>query len=278
MSQKSVILQLVQDGATRKEIRKSTGFPAPSIRRVLRELRLESKIPDHTMTKDLAMQIIVSLSKPLKLPCPAYSIPANMCITGQKLAKVKGSICEGCYCLKKRGGFYNKRPVVISALERRAEAIHNPKWAQAMAFVINDKQMPFFRWHDSGDLQSVEHMEKIAQICKLTPKTKHWLPTREYGIMETFWIKNGCVPISKLIPNLSVRLSATMINGQPPMELAAKLGCQCSGVADNSYTCPSHLYQIQDRHGENKVITSDNCGPCRSCWSQDVMCIIYRKH
>ena len=47
-----------------------------------------------------AVKITHTLSKPGKMPGPAYSISAKNCITGAKLAKVPGSVCAGCYALK----------------------------------------------------------------------------------------------------------------------------------------------------------------------------------
>ena len=45
-------------------------------------------------------QIIISLSKPAKMPGYAYGLPAWECKTGAKLVKVPGSVCAGCYALK----------------------------------------------------------------------------------------------------------------------------------------------------------------------------------
>ena len=56
------------------------------------------------------------------------------------------------------------------------DSLDHPQWVQAMVVLI-DKQ-PWFRWHDSGDIQSLEHLEKIFEVCRLTPETSHWLPTR----------------------------------------------------------------------------------------------------
>ena len=47
-----------------------------------------------------AKEITGGLSNPSKMPGKAYSIPASRCNVGSRLAKVKGSVCEGCYALK----------------------------------------------------------------------------------------------------------------------------------------------------------------------------------
>ncbi len=65
----------------------------------------------------------------------------------------------------------------------------------------------FHRWHDSGDLQSVEHLEKIIEVCRRTPQIQHWLPTRELAILR------ACR--ERIPANLTIRVSATMIDGLP---------------------------------------------------------------
>jgi hypothetical protein len=69
--------------------------------------------------------------------------------------------------------------VVQAAQYRPLAAIKNPLWVEAMATLINSKKSKWFRWHDSGDVQDVGHLFKIFEVCKLTPDTSHWLPTRE---------------------------------------------------------------------------------------------------
>ena len=56
-----------------------------------------------------ANKIIVSLSKPEKMPGFAYGLPAWECKTGGKLVKVPGSVCFGCYAMK---GNYTRFPEI----------------------------------------------------------------------------------------------------------------------------------------------------------------------
>ena len=84
------------------------------------------------MLKKELEKIVGGLSKPSKMPGPAYNLPAYKCITGQKLAQVKGSVCYGCYALK---GRYRFKPVK-NAMERRLEALQHPGWVDAMIQLI----------------------------------------------------------------------------------------------------------------------------------------------
>ena len=130
------------------------------------------------MLKKEAERITGGLSLPSKMPGPAYNLPAQACITGAKLVKIPGSVCAGCYALKGRYNFRNVR----LALARRLESLKHPQWVFAMTVLIKGEEV--FRWHDSGDLQSVQHLKNIFEVCNKTPETSHWLPTREAKFLK----------------------------------------------------------------------------------------------
>lgn len=208
------------------------------------------------MDKKIAVEIVGALSNPSKMPCYGFSIPAQKCITGMKLRSVENSVCSKCYALKGRYIFTN----VKNALMRRFNNLENPRWVEAMAFLINNvEKSGFFRWHDSGDIQSVAHLSRIVEVCKLTPSVKHWLPTREYGIVSQFLQANS------FPKNLVVRLSAYMLEGQPPISLANKLGLTTSGVSKTGFTCPAPKQ-------------NNACVNCRACWNPNVENINYKQH
>jgi len=71
------------------------------------------------MLKKEATQITGGLSAPNKMPGPSINLPAVACITGAKLAKVRGSTCSGCYALKGRYRF----PNVKEAMNRRLASL-----------------------------------------------------------------------------------------------------------------------------------------------------------
>ena len=149
-------------------------------------------------------QITGTLSKPSKMPGWAYGIPAKECKVGSKLAKIPGTVCHGCYALK---GCY-VFPNVQAAQYKRLKAIDDPRWTQAMAAQILRHKSKWFRWHDSGDIQSLDHLKKIFAVCLLTPDVNHWMPTREAGILAQ-------VTLEEVPTNLIIRLSATKVDGSP---------------------------------------------------------------
>ena len=195
-------------------------------------------------------------SRPSKMPCPAYSIPASLCKTGGKLRGVKDSVCSKCYALKGRYVF----PSVRNALAKRLKALRSPLWADAMAFMINAEGNRYFRWHDSGDIQNVNHLKQIVRVCELTPEVKHWLPTREYQIVAKFKEVGGVIP-----ENLTIRLSAHMIDGSTPDAIAEKLGCVVSSVVTTGSNCPSSSQ-------------GNACVNCRKCWDKTESLVSYAKH
>jgi hypothetical protein len=194
-----------------------------------------------------AWALIGGLSKPSKMPGWSIGIPAKECKTGKKLRQIKNSVCEGCYALK---GCYVFK-VVQEAQYKRLEAIQHPDWVLAMATLINSKKPDVFRWHDSGDVQDVDHLEKIFEVCRLTPTKRHWMPTREA------WIKDH---MHKAPANLVVRFSSPMIDQGP-----VKSWANTSTVSTKSRSCPA-----PDNNNE--------CGSCRACWDPLVKNIEYGKH
>jgi len=207
-----------------------------------------------------AKDIAGSLGKPSKMPGTSYGISAHACITGAKLAQIKGSTCEGCYALK---GNYQYQSVAAAHAKRLA-GIMDPRWVAAMVRMLQNKHKsgklpPYHRWHDSGDIQSKEHLARICQIAAATPELMHWLPTREIKILADYVGGGGVVP-----DNLTIRVSATMVDGN-----ATRTWPTTSGVHHNEApkgeVCPAPTQ-------------GNACGACRKCWDKSVPHVTYHKH
>jgi hypothetical protein len=194
-----------------------------------------------------ALQIIGGLSNTKKMDCFSYGLPALECKTGSKLRLVPGSTCYNCYALK---GCY-VFPVVKEAQYRRLQATKGPQWVQAMAVAINSKRSDWFRWHDSGDVQDLDHLNKIFEVCELTPSKRHWLPTREA------WIRDHAKRFPK---NLIVRLSMPMVDQTP-----AGSWSNTSTVVTAGASCPAPLQ-------------GGKCNDCRNCWNKKISNVSYGKH
>ena len=200
------------------------------------------------MLKKEAKEITGGLTYTTKMPGPSYNTPASRCLTGAKLRNVKNSVCSSCYALK---GNYKRFPKVEEALERRFQSLGHVSWVTAMATLI--KGHKFFRWHDAGDLQSMQHLENIFEVCRLTPDTQHWMPTREARFLSL--MDPDIVP-----SNLIIRMSSHMIDQKP-----VKFWPWTSTVTTGDASCPA------PKQG-------NTCGSCRACWSRDVKTVSYGKH
>ena len=191
-----------------------------------------------------AKKITGGLSRATKMPEGSYNLPASMCQTGAKLRLIPGTPCHGCYAFKFRYNFSD----VKKALARRLASLVHPRWTEAMTVLVKKKK--HFRWHDSGDIQSVEHLKKIFEVCNNTPKTMHWLPTQERKYL----------PLGSYPANLTIRLSNSKNNSKP----------------GNAWT---HWSTVVDSGGDCRASKQGNkCGSCRRCWSRDVKHVTYPKH
>jgi len=205
-----------------------------------------------------AKEICGGLSRPEKLRTLdnkqftlTYNLPAQECKLGSILRKKKGSTCSGCYALKNR----YKWPANQKAMYRRLDSIYHPLWTDAMIYLIKRQSPDFFRWLDSGDIQSMQHFENILEVCRRTPNTKHWLPTREIPILKKYI---GTIP-----DNLCLRVSDHFI-GKRGIDWPHY---QTSGVVFNKLdaTCPAHKQ-------------NNKCGDCRVCWDRSVPHVDYPFH
>jgi len=211
------------------------------------------------MTKKQADSIHGGLTQTSKMPCKSYSLPTEACKTGFKMAQIPGSVCANCYADK---GFYSMYANTIKPAQfARLDSIESDHWVDSIVASIGNDA--FFRWHDSGDIQSLTHLEKIVSVCQQTPKTRHWLPTREYGMVKEFIAKYGKFP-----ENLTVRLSA--MYPDKPVKIPASLQGIKGITASNVHTVKpiGHECHAPKQNGE--------CRDCRACWTDKV--ISYAMH
>lgn len=210
-----------------------------------------------------ATSITKGLSETSKMPGFSYSLPASMCKTGRALSRIEGTVCSRCYACRGFYRFSNVKP----ALEARAQAITDPRWVEAMAFLLNHKlkvgiqrKTPgyaYFRWHDSGDLQDEKHLLKIFEVCRLTPEIKHWLPSKEHVLIRKV------LKTHKQPKNLVIRFSAHYIDQVP----AIKSEAFCTVHTPGKEPRGAAICTASSRGGA--------CGPCRDCWHPLIIHVSY---
>jgi hypothetical protein len=184
------------------------------------------------------------------MPCPSWGIPATRCKLGAILAQREGTVCSSCYAAKGRYRF----PHVQRKLEERYRGLWSPLWTPAMVFLIRWYADRYFRWFDSGDVQSDSHLKNIRTVAEHTPEIQHWLPTGEAEAVR----RVGAFP-----PNLTVRLSGHWIDGKAPAWPTTSTVAREPPAG--SYACPSRLQQ-------------NSCGDCRACWDQGIGEVVYTLH
>ena len=199
------------------------------------------------MLKKEAKKITGGLSAPGKMPEGSYNLPASACQTGAKLRLVPDTPCYKCYAFKGRYNF----PNVKDAMQRRLDSLTHPQWSEGLSVLVKGKK--HFRWHDSGDIQSVAHLKKIFEVCNNTPATMHWLPTQERKYLP--------LPGSSVPDNLVIRLSSSKVDG--PRSTAWTH--TSSVVTDGSASCPA-----PNQGGK--------CKECRVCWNKNIKHVSYGKH
>ncbi|UTI65631.1 hypothetical protein NBH00_05320 [Paraconexibacter antarcticus] len=166
-------------------------------------------------------------------------------------------------------------PEVIPAQYRRLASVRlalsgpapRAEWIRAMVTLIGwqCRESGVFRWHDSGDLQSLEHLALIVDVADALPWVRFWMPSREAGVLASWIRANGPLPA-----NLNVRQSAALVDHYPNPDRAGN-GRTFSAVSTGgelpagAWQCPAYT---QD--GE--------CGDCRACWSPDVPLVVYPLH
>lgn len=233
------------------------------------------------ITINHARTTVGTIGFPSKMPGTSFGIPARHCKTGSKLRQIKGSTCARCYAF---GNNYQYESVTKSQ-DNRFDKLGSDGWRDAMSFMLNKYHglidgkahykitdpngRGWHRWHDAGDIQSEEHLDDIVAVCRATPKIKHWLPTREIGIVSRWLMSRhgaSLEQMNKVLPrNLCIRISATMVDGNP------------TARAPNTSTVHKHNKPAE----RDRCVAPDHdghCGPCRKCWNQKQQNTSYHIH
>jgi len=101
-------------------------------------------------------------------------------------------------------------------------------------------------------------LELIAEVARQTPGCKHWLPTREYGIIAEFIRKNGALP-----ENLIIRLSAMF------PDVPVKIPASLQGIANIT---ASNVHSKKPLGTECRAPKNNGkCGDCRLCWNSQIV-------
>lgn len=218
-----------------------------------------------------AKEIAGNLGNVSKMPCLSYGLPAGRalwvpeycdflglpvpliygCTLGGIFSTLKSrnTVCSVCYADNRNN--YTYESVKIGQVKRLC-GVYKKDWVDAMVVLINHySKIPYFRWHDSGDLLGVWHLIKIIEIAKKIPKIKFWLPTQEHKIIRK---------LEKYPSNLIIRESAIYIDR--PL-IKSRFPTSAVSSSPDNFTCnaPNQKHQ---------------CLECRDCWDKEVESVIYQ--
>jgi hypothetical protein len=137
---------------------------------------------------------------------------------------LRDETCEHCYAI---GGWYRSDLALQVDRVLRLEYLKGliledklEKWVQWMVSELNALHpdepfplpapaafnhgdgVPYFRWHDSGDMFHEEYALAILKVCEATPQVAHWLPTRMGRLINSLVQQGAVIP-----NNLSVLVS-----------------------------------------------------------------------
>jgi len=151
------------------------------------------------------IQKLGHISKTYKMPCYSWSLSAFDCV-------FTDPICiKICYAKNHHYNFQN----VKDALHKNKTSYLDRNWVRNFTKFLIQIDAKFFRWFDSGDLETIVLLEKICKVVDNSKQVKFWLPTRARDILESYYEANNKVKLNKLHPNLTIRFSASDIDTDP---------------------------------------------------------------
>jgi len=139
------------------------------------------------------------LSLNSKLKFPSFDITLNECKNNCEY----GSKSRLCYALN------NPRTMVynINKLRNNEKLLNSSLFVKIMVKEILLSNFRKIRIFSSGDLYSIDQLEKIINVCEQLPFIKFWLSTKNHYILSQYFkdkkntLKNLNIILSNQIPN-----------------------------------------------------------------------------
>jgi hypothetical protein len=196
------------------------------------------------------------VSKTSKLGTYSWSLqaietcPGSVGTDGQLVAA-----CSGCYATT---GCYNFPGTKAVRSDNKA-AWQESDWVEVMVSKLAKQK--HFRWFDSGDLYSLQLAEKVLEVMRRTPNTKHWLPTR----MAKFPKFQPVLAAMQALANVMVRFSSDAVDG-------TFTSAHGSTIVPAGLPTPAGVTLCTAPQQDGKCLT------CRACYDKSVPVIGYVAH
>jgi len=214
------------------------------------------------------------LSRVEKMPELSYNLPRLETCPGafdynsSGTAAMLCQVCEKCYGGK---GHYRMAHVKAKTQERMKDW-PKPGWVHKMTIALMARR--WHRWHDVGDICCPEYALKLTTVCKQTPLTQHWIPTKS-------WRVDWALPYLEALQamdNVVVRYSGTtFVKGR-----VKEFGPDVIGSVVLKSRQPTTFDLLAEQRGEYLICPAHRqngkCGPCRACWCDEYRMIAYPFH
>jgi hypothetical protein len=210
----------------------------------------------------------LKLSNPSKLNSQAFPLPVNDTVCLGRKDQTTGKLLEKCSkCYADNRGFY-AMPDTIRVREDNLKIIQDniEVFIFFMIAKLNRKKNKDFRWFDSGDILSIEFLKALIEVCKQTPKTRHWIPTTTWNYPNDEFL--ALLQVLQALPNVILRASNP---GSVPV-LSKGLYPLQSVVVNELKKSTKELFYCPASKQAGK------CGPCKACYNKNIETIAYLEH
>ena len=146
------------------------------------------------------------------------------------------------------------------------------QWVDSMVYQLNHYNVKHHRWFAGGDLpkdQSFQCLIDIIEVCKQTPNTKHWLPTKDYKAIALLLKSNIDVP-----KNLVIRVSSPIVDGKP-LAVSTKKDRVLSSTIFTVKLKENNELNFVNVRCNAELNKPKNCGDCRACWDEKINNVSY---
>ncbi len=208
------------------------------------------------------------LTQTTTMPGGSFSLPAKRTCPGVFLSP--RSVCSACYADERRR--YRWRSVKLSQERRLAwtlDALASDRFVPVITELISARGDRHFRLHDSGDFFAPSYVDSWREVALALPDVSFWAPTRSWAVDGL--VRPDADPLLAslrllaLLPNVTVRPSALLIDADPPVIAGLHAGSAVTSDRSRA-TCPKYLR------------SPPACGDCRRCWNEPGSPVIYLKH
>lgn len=180
--------------------------------------------------------------------------------------------CMGaCYAIRSYRQYDGKTRACI---ENTLQLREDPKKHFAdIADYIEKKNIKVFRYLESGEIENFNQFISFVQLAKKHPKTAFYTYTKNYEVLEIFFIKWGCA----LPKNLVILLSVWGETGRAQWERFSRFdNVKCFAVNADlkaDAMCPAYTLDNKGKAHLNKAMTCTKCGLCFKSKAKVIGCL-----